>query len=76
VCVLDDYERRHHQHPLEERRHRRLELVAAPLGVERVDVGSRRDLGVEGDREQRQPRRKVGHHRRHEGRDLCACLFP
>ena len=72
VRVLDDDERRHHQHSLQERRHRRLEPKAALLGVEGVDFGRRRRLGVERHREERKPPRKIGHRGCDEGRELRA----
>ena len=73
VRVLGDDERRHHQHPLEERRHRRLKPVAALFGVERVDVGRRLHLGVERDSEQWKPRREIRHRRGDERLELRAC---
>ncbi len=66
VAVLDHDQRRHHQDPLEERLDRPVELVAARRRIERRRLGGRVDLGVEGDREQREPRREVGHHPGHE----------
>ena len=49
--------------------------MAALLGIEGVDFGRRRRLGVERHREQRQPRRKIGHRGGHEGRELRACFL-
>ena len=66
VAVLDHDQRRHHQDPLEERLDRPVELVAACGRVERRRLGGGGDHCVEGDREQRQPRRQVGHHPCHE----------
>ena len=66
VPVLDHEQRRHHQDPLQECRGGPVELPAARGRIERRCLRGRVDLGVEGNREQRQPRREVGHHPGHE----------
>ena len=73
--VLDDEQRRHHQHALEERLDGLEELLAARRRVERVGLRRRQHLGVERDRQQRQPRREVGHHAGDERRELRAGLL-
>jgi hypothetical protein len=73
VCVLHDDQRGHHQHSLEERRHRRLKPMTASLGVEGVDLGRGGRLRVERHGEKRKPRGEIGHRGGHERRELRAC---
>ena len=75
VRVLEDEQRRHHQHALEERLDGLEQPVAARRRVERVGLRRRQHVRVERDREQRQPRREVGHHAGDERRELRAGLL-
>ncbi len=73
--VLEDDQRRHHQDALEEGLDRLDELLATCGRIKRVRLGRRHHLGVEGDREQREPRREVGHDARDEGAQQRAGLI-
>ncbi len=55
VRVLEDDRRRHHQQPHQELVEHVVQAVAAERRVDLVDLGRRCDLGVERQREERQP---------------------
>ena len=74
VPVLDDEERRHEQHPLQERADDLVQPVEARACGHGVHLGRVRHLGVERHREQREHRGEVGHGAADERRQDLPCL--
>ena len=62
VCVLEDDERRHHQHAEQELLDRPEEALAPERRLDLLGLRCHRHFGVEGNREQREPGRELGHH--------------
>ena len=62
VRVLDDDQRRHHQHPEQELLDRLEDALAAEGGLDLLALRRRRDLGVERDRQQGEQGHELGHH--------------
>ena len=72
VRVLDHDRGRHHQHPRQQLVEHVVQPVAPEHRVDLVDLRRGRHLGVEGQREQRQPVGEIGHRRLGEGGQLRA----
>ena len=61
VCVLEDDERGHHQHAEQELLDRLEDALATERRLDLLGFRRHRHFGVEGDREQREPGRELGH---------------
>ena len=72
VRVLDHEQRWHQQHAGQELVEDVVQAIAPERRLDLVDLGSVRDVGIERQREQRQPLGEVGHHGLCERRQLGA----